>query len=70
MKKPDLTRIAKQAIEHMFYEGDMIISEADCDRRLFVIISGEVEVIKGLGTKKKRRLGSFGPLSYFGEMPR
>jgi CRP-like cAMP-binding protein len=68
MKRPDLERIAEQAQENTFQKSDMIISEGDCDRRLFVIVSGEVEVIKGVGTEKERRLGTFGPLSYFGEM--
>ena len=68
MKKIDLERVAKQAREHLFNDGDIIISEGDRDRRLFVIISGEIEVFKNYGTKREKRLGSFGPRSYFGEM--
>jgi CRP-like cAMP-binding protein len=33
-----------------------------------VIVSGEVEVIKGLGAKNERHVRNLGPLSYFGEM--
>ena len=68
MKKMDLDRIAKQAQEHLFHDGDIIFSEGDHDRRLFIIVSGEVEVIKSLGSNKEKRLGAFGPRSYFGEM--
>lgn len=68
MKKMELERIAKQAREHLFHDGDIIFNEGDPDKRLFIVVSGEVEVIKNLGTKKEKRLGTFGPRSYFGEM--
>ena len=68
VNKPDLERIAKLANRHIFDRGDVIIKEGEPDNRLFIIVSGEVEVIKGMGEKKERRLGILGPLSYFGEM--
>ena len=46
----------------------MIITEGDRDGRLFVIVSGEVEVIKDMGSKKEKRLRTLGAQSYFGEM--
>lgn len=68
MKKADLERIAKQAQQHLFHEGDIIIKESDSDRRLFIILSGKVETLINLGSKKETSLGTFGPFSYFGEM--
>ena len=68
MKKEDLERIAKQTQHHFFHKGEVIIREGGRDRRLFIIISGEVEVIKGLGRKNERHLRTLGPHSYFGEM--
>jgi CRP-like cAMP-binding protein len=68
MKKEDLERIAKQTQHHFFHKGEVIIREGDRDRRLFIIMRGEVEVMKGLGSKKERRLRTLGPHSYFGEM--
>lgn len=68
MKKEDLLRVAQWAQYHLFHEGDVIIREGDHDRRLFIIVSGEVEIIKGSGSKNERRLQTFGPQSYFGEM--
>jgi CRP-like cAMP-binding protein len=68
MKKEDLERIAKKTQHHFFHKGEVIIREGGRDRRLFIIISGEVEVIKGLGSKKERHLRTLGPHSYFGEM--
>jgi len=68
MKKDDLDRIAEIAEKHRFRKGDLIIRESDRDRRLFIVISGNVEVVKGFGTGNERRLRIMGPLSYFGEM--
>ena len=66
--KSDLERIAKLANRHTFNTGDVIIKEGEPDNRLFIIVRGEVEVVKGMGEEKERRLGTLGPLSYFGEM--
>lgn len=68
MKKRDLKRIARQAKHHSIKKGDVVIREGDRDGRLFVIISGEVEVIKGLGSRDERGLGIFRSNNYFGEM--
>ena len=68
VEKTDLERLANSTRRHLFHEGDVIISEGEHDRRLFVIVSGEVEVIKSRGTKSERSLREIGPQSYFGEM--
>lgn len=68
MKKEDVQRIAKLAKYHLFHEGDVIIREGDPGRQLFIIVSGKVEIIKGLGQKNERRVKIFGPQGYFGEM--
>jgi CRP/FNR family transcriptional regulator len=68
MKKRDLKRIAKLANHHSFKEGEVIIREGTRDGRLFVIISGQVEIIKGLHGSSKESLRMLGPTHYFGEM--
>lgn len=68
MKKKDLERIAKSAEHHRVKEGSVIIREGDPDKRLFVILSGRVDIIKNLGSKREISLSTLGPLSYFGEM--
>jgi CRP-like cAMP-binding protein len=68
MKESDVERIASLAQSHMFQAGETIIREGDRDGRLFVIVSGEVEIIKALGKKNERYVRTLGPLSYFGEM--
>ena len=68
MKASDLERIASLAQSHVFQAGETIIREGDRDGRLFVIVSGEVEVVKALGKKNERYVRTLGPLNYFGEM--
>ena len=68
MKESDLDVIARLAQKELFQAGETIFREGDRDGRLFVIVSGEVEVIKGLGKKNERHVRNLGPLSYFGEM--
>ena len=68
MKESDVERIASLAQSHMFQAGETIIREGDRDGRLFVIVSGEVEIIKALGKKNERYVRTLGPLNYFCEM--
>ena len=68
VKKRDLKRIAKLANQHSFKKGDVIIREGTRDGRLFVIVSGKVEIIKDLHGPNKESLRMFGENSYFGEM--
>ena len=68
MKKDDLKRIAALAQEYFYQKGDVIIREGDRDGRLFVIVNGMVDVVKGLGSENEKRLATLGPYSYFGEM--
>jgi CRP-like cAMP-binding protein len=68
LTKTDLARIANMTNRYVFQKGDVIIREGEPDKRLFVILNGEVEVIKDLGGKNERRVRNLGPCSYFGEM--
>ena len=68
MKQDDLERIVTLTREHVFQIGDVIIREGERDNRLFIIVEGEVEVVKDLGGRSERSLKRFGPNSYFGEM--
>ena len=68
MKNRDLKRISKLAHNHSFKSGELIIREGEVDSRLFVIISGEVEIIKNLGSQKEKLLNVLRSYNYFGEM--
>jgi CRP-like cAMP-binding protein len=68
LKREDLTGLAERVQRHTYAEGEEIIMEGDTDRRLFVIVRGTVDVIKGRGHRNERQLATFGPRDYFGEM--
>ncbi|MBC8178903.1 MAG: cyclic nucleotide-binding domain-containing protein [Desulfobacteraceae bacterium] len=68
MKKKDLRRIAKLAKHHSYKKGEIIVREGARDGRLFIIISGEVEVIKNLGAGDEKYLRVLRSDNYFGEM--
>jgi CRP-like cAMP-binding protein len=68
VKEADLLRIAELTRRRLYQEGEVIIKEGNTDGRLFIIVTGQVEVIKDLGEKNERLLRSLGPQSYFGEM--
>lgn len=68
LKPRDLKRVAKLSRECTYAKGEKIIAEGDRDGSLFVIISGEVEVVKNLGHQSEKCLSRLGPLCYFGEM--
>ena len=68
MEASDLDRIAHLAQYHSYNKGEVIIREGERDARLFIVVSGEVEVIKNLGTKNERPIRTLKPPSYFGEM--
>lgn len=68
VKRKDLDRIAGLARHHAFHRGDLIIREGDRDNRLFIIVRGEVEVVKGYGGEKAKPIRTLGPRRYFGEM--
>ncbi len=68
MNEAQLQRIARFARRLICRAGDVIIREGERDGRLFIILTGEVEVVKGAGRKHEKRLAVFGPCGYFGEM--
>ena len=68
MNKKDLRRIAKLAKHHFYKKGEIIVREGARDGRLFIIISGEVDVIKGWGGGDEKPLRVLRPDNYFGEM--
>ena len=68
LKPRDLKRIAKLSRHCTYTKGEKIITEGEQDGSLFVIISGEVEVVKNLGHPQEKCLRTLGSLCYFGEM--
>jgi len=68
LKNRDLKRIARLSRQCTYAKGEKIIREGEQDGSLFVIISGEVEVVKNCGQKTEKCLRRLGAHCYFGEM--
>lgn len=68
MKKRDLKRMAKLAKHHWYEKGDLIVQEGERDGRLFVVVSGEVAIMKDLGGPSEKALRTLRQGNYFGEM--
>ena len=67
-KKADLQRLAKKSRFYFYNLGDVIINEGERDGRLFILVSGKVDVIKSYRTNKVKRLRTLSAPCYFGEM--
>ena len=68
LSKTDLRRLANQSRYCSFKFGDIIINEGERDGRLYILISGKVNVYKSYRTKKEKRLRTLDPPAYFGEI--
>lgn len=75
-KIPLLTRLPRTELEHLadnlplceMAPGDLLMREGECDDHFFILLEGEVEVIKALGTPDERCLAIKHGGTLFGEM--
>jgi len=68
LRKEELQRLANQSSYRTFKFGEEIIREGEQDGRLYILISGKVNVFKSYRTKKEKRLRILEPPAYFGEI--
>ena len=68
LKEEELQRLANQSRYCSFKFGDLIINEGERDDRLYILISGKVNVFKSYRTNKEKRLRILEPPAYFGEI--
>ena len=68
LQEEELQRLANQSHYCSFKFGDAIIREGERDGRLYILISGKVNVFKSYGTEKEKRLRTLEPPAYFGEI--
>jgi CRP-like cAMP-binding protein len=68
LEEEELQRLANQSRYCSFKFADVIIREGERDDRLYVLISGKVNVFKSYGTEKEKRLRTLEPPAYFGEI--
>jgi CRP-like cAMP-binding protein len=68
LDKSDLARLAKSTLVRDFKQGDVIVRENEAGVAFYIISSGSVEVVKGLGTPNEQVMGTLNAGTFFGEM--
>ncbi len=64
----DLQRVAKLTVVRQYNAGDVIVRENEMGVAFYVVASGKVELVKGLGGDNEQVVGTMGPEDFFGEM--
>ena len=64
----ELAAVASVTEEAAFDEMEMVFREGDIGDTLFLVLEGEVAVIKDCNAEREFELDSIGPGDYFGEM--
>jgi sigma-B regulation protein RsbU (phosphoserine phosphatase) len=75
-KIPLFAGLPQAELEHLagtlqpceFAAGSLLICEGECDEHFYILLEGEAEVIKALGTRDERKLAVRPQGSLFGEM--
>src|SRR5262245_63795935 len=62
-----LARLAVQLFEKAYAPGETVFLEGDPGKGLFVVLEGEIEVLRDIG-QGPQRLVTFGPGTAFGEL--
>src|SRR5258707_12120317 len=64
-----LSELVTVAEEVSAESNEVIVREGEAGNRMFIIYSGQVEVVKYLGEPKETILAMFGSRDFLGEMP-
>ncbi len=68
LSEDELSRLALAFHSRAFPAGSVMFQEGDPGDRFSILLSGEIEIIKALGTPEERRLALMGPGDFLGEM--
>ena len=68
LTEDQLNAISSFTFQKTFGPGETIVEEGHTGNGLYIIMAGQVEVVKGLGTENARVLAKRGPEEVFGEM--
>lgn len=64
----ELDSLCTKLSREQFAAGTLLLREGEAGQRLYLLVDGQVEVIKALGTDGERLLGVRWPRSFIGEM--
>jgi CRP-like cAMP-binding protein len=65
---PALTLLAEEGIVHTFAPGVWIVREGEEGHSFFILVEGDVEIVKHAGTPRAIMLAAFHQGAFFGEM--
>ena len=68
LNQDQLEAISSFTFQKTFNPGELIVEEGHTGNGLYLILSGETEVVKGLGNEDQRVVARRGPGDVFGEM--
>ena len=68
LPRSELEHLAQTLPSHEFSLGAVLMREGEADRQFLILLEGEVEVVKALGTPDERPLGIRSSGTVFGEM--
>lgn len=68
LEQRSLNALARAATVRRFAGGEVLVKEGDEAVAFFVVCEGQLEVVKGLGQKGERVVGTLNPGDFFGEM--
>ncbi len=68
MRTADIQQIADQLRCRNYGPGEVILRQGENDSRLFMLVRGEVEVVKNMDRPEERTMRMLTPPAYFGEM--
>ncbi|MFQ6029583.1 MAG: Crp/Fnr family transcriptional regulator [Dehalococcoidia bacterium] len=68
LSETQLEAISSFTFQKTYSPGELIVEEGETGNGLYIVVSGKVEVLKGLGTENPVILGERGTGEVFGEM--
>ena len=68
LSEEQLDAVSSFTFQKTFAPGELIVEEGHTGNGLYVVVSGEVEVVKGLGTEQQRVLARRESGEVIGEM--
>jgi CRP-like cAMP-binding protein len=68
LSRRDLKRLASATITREYKKGNSIVTEGENAVAFYLIKTGRVQVVRGLGTDKEKLLATLGAGDFFGEM--
>ena len=68
LERGSLDALARAATVRRFAGGESLVKEGDEAVAFYVVCEGQLEVVKGVGQKGERVVGTLNPGDFFGEM--